>query len=117
MIAFLHWIISCLEVTLWQIGVVCAGAMGNLWIISLFTVMWRILYGFLLFKLQAFSIQWVLPSSVVELLFCWTHWLGKHDLDIWNLIPGCLMWTVWMEGNRRSFEDSEKSSVELTCLC
>ena len=55
MIAFLHWIISCLEVTLWQIGVVCAGAMGNLWIISLFTVMWRILYGFLCFRLSVFS--------------------------------------------------------------
>ena len=69
------------------------------------------------FMLQAFGIQWVLPSFVAELLFCWNHWLGKHDSDIWNLIPGCLMWTVWMEGNRRSFEDSEKSSVELTCLC
>ena len=55
MIAFLHWIISCLEVALWQIGVVCAGAMGNLWIISLFTVMWRILYGFLCFRLSVFS--------------------------------------------------------------
>ena len=55
MIAFLHWIISCLEVALWQIGVVCAGAVGNLWIISLFTVMWQILYGFLCFRLLVFS--------------------------------------------------------------
>ena len=61
------------------------------------------------FLLQAFGIQWVLPSAVTELLFCWNQWLGKHDLDIWNLIPGCLMWTVWMERNRWSFEDSEKS--------
>ena len=55
MIAFLHWIILCLEVTLWQINVVCVGAVGNLWIISLFTVMWRILYGFLCFKLLIFN--------------------------------------------------------------
>ena len=69
------------------------------------------------FMLQASGIQWVLPSSVVELLFCWNHWLGKHDSDIWNLIPGCLMWTIWMERNCRSFEDSEKSLVELIGLC
>ena len=67
--------------------------------------------------LQAFSIQWILLSSVAELLFCWNHWLGKHDSHIWNLIPGCLMWIVWMERNRRSFEDSEKSLVELIGLC
>ena len=67
--------------------------------------------------LQAFSIQWILLSSVAELLFCWNHWFGKHDSDIWNLIPGCLMWIVWMERNRRSFEDSEKSLVELIGLC
>ena len=69
------------------------------------------------FMLQVFGIQWVLPSSVAELLFCWNHWLGKHDSDIWNLISGCLMWTVWMERNHRSFEDSEKYLVELIGLC
>ena len=66
--------------------------------------------------LQAFGIQCVLPSSVTELLFFWNQWLGKHDLDIWNLILGCLMWTVWMNHNHRSFEDSEKSLVELIGL-
>ena len=65
------------------------------------------------FTLQAFGIQWVLPSSVAELLFCWNHWLGKHDSDIWNLIPVCLMWTIWMERNSWSFEDFEKFLVEL----
>uniref|UniRef100_A0A7N2QZW1 Reverse transcriptase zinc-binding domain-containing protein n=1 Tax=Quercus lobata TaxID=97700 RepID=A0A7N2QZW1_QUELO len=30
---------------------------------------------------------------------------------------GCLMWTVWMERNCWSFEDSEKSLVELIGLC
>ena len=69
------------------------------------------------FTLQAFGIQWVLPSSVAELLFCWNHWLGKQDSDIWNLIPVCSMWTIWMECNRWSFEDYEKSLVELIGLC
>ena len=69
------------------------------------------------FMLQAFDIQWVLTSSMAELLFCWNHWLGKHDSDIWNLILGCLMWTLWMERNCQSFEDFEKSLVELIGLC
>ena len=56
--------------------------------------------------LQAFGIHWVMPGLVVELLFCWHLWLRKHNSNIWNLIPGCLMWIVWLERNRRSFEDN-----------
>ena len=33
-VGFLFWIISCLRVSLWQIGVVCVALMRNLWIIS-----------------------------------------------------------------------------------
>ena len=33
-VGFLSWIISCLRVSLWQIGVVCVALMRNLWIIS-----------------------------------------------------------------------------------
>ena len=54
---------------------------------------------------------------MAEVLFCWSHWLGKHNSDIWNLIPGCLMWTIWTEWNGCSFEDSDKSLVELKGLC
>ena len=50
-------------------------------------------------------------GSVAELLFCWHHWLGKHNSDIWN--PGCLMWAILIERNWRSFEDTEKSLVRL----
>ena len=51
------------------------------------------------------------------LLSCWHQWLGKHNLDIWNLVPGCLMWIVWLERNRQSFEDKEKALDELKVLC
>ena len=27
-----------------------------------------------------FGIQWVMPSSVVDLLFDWRNWFGKHLL-------------------------------------
>ena len=62
-----------------------------------------------MYMLQLFGIDWVMPSSVTDLFFCWYHWLGKHNSDIWNLVPGCLMWNVWIERNRHSFKDTRKS--------
>ena len=53
----------------------------------------------------------------VDLLSCWHQWLGKHNSNIWNLIPGCLMWNVWLEQNRHSFENMEKTLDELKVLC
>ena len=67
--------------------------------------------------LQVFGIQWVMPGSVESLVFCWSNWLGKFSLDIWNMVLGCLMWVVWMERNRHSLEAKEKSLVQLQALC
>ena len=69
------------------------------------------------YMLQIFGIHWVMPGSVESLVYCWSFWLGKFNSDIWNMIPGCLMWIVWTERNRRSFEDTEKSLVQLQALC
>ena len=59
------------------------------------------------YMFRLFGIDWVMPGSVADLLSCWYHWLGKHSSDIWNLVPSYLMWTIWTERNRRSFEDKE----------
>jgi hypothetical protein len=32
---------------------------------------------------------------------------------VWNLVPLCLMWTVWREGNRHTFEDEEQYMTKL----
>ena len=70
-----------------------------------------------MYMLRLFGIDWVMPGSVEELLSCWFHWLGKHGSDIWDLVPGCLMWTIWSERNRRTFEDEEKTVVQLLEFC
>ena len=70
-----------------------------------------------MYMLRLFGIVWVKLVSVVDLLFCWYHWLGKHNSDIWDLVPGCLIWTIWTEWNRRSFEDEGKTVVQLLELC
>jgi len=34
-----------------------------------------------MYMLQLFGIDWVMSSSIADLLFCWYHWLGKHISD------------------------------------
>jgi len=66
--------------------------------------------------LKVFNIYWVMLDSVAGLLLCWHQWLGNHTSNVWNLILGCLMWIVWLEWNRCSFEDTEKMLEELIVL-
>ena len=61
------------------------------------------------FVFQTFGIHWVIPAKVIDLLFGWPNWFGKHYSGVWDLAPLCLMWSVWQERNRRIFEDLEKS--------
>ena len=74
-------------------------------------------HSLLMYMLQLFGIDWVMPSSVADLLFGWYHWLGKHNSYIWNLVPDCLMWTIRTEHNRRSFDDTGKTLAQLLDLC
>ena len=32
-----------------------------------------------------------MPSSMESLVYCCSYWLGKFNLDIWNMVPNCLM--------------------------
>ncbi len=54
---------------------------------------------------KAFVIHWVLPGTVAALLSSWWNGLGRHSSDIWNMVPICLMWSIWKEQNQRTFED------------
>ena len=44
------------------------------------------------------------------------NWFGKQDSDIWNMVPACLMWLVWREWNRHTFEDMESHLDQLKTL-
>ena len=65
------------------------------------------------FVFRSFGISWVLPGSVAYLLFDWWNWLGKYLSNIWNLVPLCLMWCIWKECCRQTFEDMDRSDDQL----
>ena len=46
-------------------------------------------------------------------LFDWWNWPGKDLSSIWNLAPLCLMWCLWRERNRRTFEDMDSLEDQL----
>ena len=46
---------------------------------------------------EVFGIRWVMPKIVSSLLFAWRNWFGKHLSTIWNMVPECIMWFVWLE--------------------
>ena len=62
---------------------------------------------------HTFGIYWVLPGKVADLLFSWWNGLGRHSLDIWNMVPICLVWTIWKECNQCTFEDVSRLDNQL----
>jgi hypothetical protein len=39
-----------------------------------------------------FGVDWVMPRRLRELLVCWSSQMGNHnDLEVWRLVPLCLM--------------------------
>ena len=69
--------------------------------------LWSMVFGL-------FGVSWVMPRTIVELLECWQGCFGKHrNFLIWRVIPHCLMWCIWHQRNGRSFENCERSYVEI----
>jgi hypothetical protein len=63
--------------------------------------------------LRSVGIDWVFPSCVLDLLFGWWNWFGKSFSGVWNLIPSCLIWTIWWECNNCTFENKEVTMDKL----
>ena len=63
---------------------------------------------------ELFGVTWVMPISVLDLLECWQGSFGRHrNSSISRVVPHCLMWCIWRERNGCSFEDCERSYVEI----
>jgi hypothetical protein len=55
-----------------------------------------------------------MPRTVLDLLTTWGAFFG-HDLakKVWQLVPHCVLWSIWRERNARLFEDVETVMVVL----
>ena len=85
-----------------------AGETGNHLLIhcTLASALWHLV-------LRSFGVPWVFPNNIADLLFGWFNCFGKHNCSVWNLVPLCLMWTVWHERNSRIFDDVDLSITKL----
>ena len=63
--------------------------------------------------LRPFEVKWVSLGCVMDMLFGLGNWFGKHCSDVWNLVPLCLMWTIWGEQNWCIFYDTANSESQL----
>jgi len=71
-------------------------------------VVWSFFYSLL-------RVEWVMPSSVLDLLSGWGTLLGHGPTNhIWKQVPLCVLWGLWRERNFRLFEDVE---VPVVALC
>ena len=67
--------------------------------------------------LTLFGVHWVMPRRVAEWLECWQGRMGWHQhIEIWKVVPHCLMRCIWREWNACTFEDGERNIVALK-LC
>jgi hypothetical protein len=58
-----------------------------------------------------------MPQRVIELLASWGVKFGSyHNIEVWRMVPLCLMWYIWKERNARNFEDCERLIIELKAI-
>ena len=56
----------------------------------------------------------IVPHTVLELFEAWQGRFAWHrHIDVWRLVPHCLIWCIWRERNARSFEGCERSLPEI----
>ena len=83
--------------------------MGRLWITSWFVVAYILSYGVL--SLGCLGFSGFYRKKVFDLL-CWWRCRGSN-MNIWNLIHPCLMWTIWRERNWCIFENVDCTSSQI----
>ncbi|OVA18949.1 Reverse transcriptase zinc-binding domain [Macleaya cordata] len=58
---------------------------------------------------------WVCPSSVLSLAQSWSSKsFSKTGKLIWQFVPVAIFWTIWIERNRRVFDNKSKDPIALS---
>jgi len=58
-----------------------------------------------------------MPGRVIHMLASWKKRFAGHQKgDIWNVIPLCLMGTIWTEQNSWMFEGTERTMKNLKMI-
>ena len=61
-----------------------------------------------------FGLQWVQSGTVSSMLWSWSGGrVGKRRRKAWFFAAHCLMWLIWLEWNRPTFQDLSVSVVRL----
>lgn len=60
------------------------------------------------FLLAIFSLKWVFPAIIKNLLL-----KGKFRRHVWQMDPLCLLWCIWKEQNHIIFNGEELSNQRL----
>ena len=61
-----------------------------------------------------FGIHWVMPHTILKLFEAWQgKFVRHHNIDVWRLVPHCLIWCIWHERNAKRFEGCERSLLEI----
>ena len=95
-------IISLRRPYLQQVGVACAGVVGNC------ESLCDVIYALWCEVFSMFGVQWVMPMTVSSFVFGRRNWFGKRSGN-WNLVLSCLIRLVWKKRNPRAFQNIERS--------
>ena len=64
-----------------------------------------------------FGLQWVMPHGVSDLFLRWQGSFSGHwSIDLWRVVPHCVLWCIWRERNSRCFEGKEQSISKFKSL-
>jgi hypothetical protein len=68
---------------------------------------WSMVFAF-------FGVQWVMNLTIQDLFSGWSGSTSRNGcVIVWQIVPHCVIWCLWLERNARHFEDSERTIPEL----
>jgi hypothetical protein len=64
---------------------------------------------------RPFGVEWIMLRKVIQLLDSWRGQVGRNNiLEVWRIVPLCIIWCIWRERNARSFGDYKISVAKLS---